>query len=74
MKDLTDRTSTIKKSNRKNYKREKEVTPEIDIKPNKTNNIKKFESPKRNFQILKNRNTRVIRKFHYFRKLFIPRL
>ncbi|TMW81186.1 hypothetical protein EJD97_011273, partial [Solanum chilense] len=74
MKDLTDRTSTIKNQIERITKEKKKVTPEIDINPNKTNNIKKFESPKKIFQILKSRNTRVIWKFHYFLKLFIQRL
>ena len=74
MKDLTDRTSTIKNKIERITKEKKKVTPEIDINPNKTNNIKKFESPKKIFQILKSRNTRVIWKFHYFLKLFIQRL
>ena len=74
MKDLTNRTSTIKNKIERITKEKKKVTPEIDINPNKTNNIKKFESPKKIFQILKSRNTRVIWKFHYFLKLFIQRL
>ena len=74
MKDLTDRTSTIKNQIERITKEKKKVTPEIDISPNKTNNIKKFESPKKIFQILKRRNTRLIWKFHYFLKLFIQRL
>ncbi|XP_055808058.1 protein TIC 214-like [Solanum dulcamara] len=74
MKDLTNRTSTIKNEIERITKEKKKVTPEIDIRPNKTNNIKKFESPNFFFQILKSRNTRVIWKFHYFLKLFIQRL
>ncbi|XP_059279969.1 protein TIC 214-like [Lycium ferocissimum] len=74
MKDLTDRTSTIKNQIERITKEKKKVTPEIDISPNKTNNIKKLESPKNIFQILKRRNTRLIWKFHYFLKLFIQRL
>uniref|UniRef100_A0A3Q7JKY4 Translocon at the inner envelope membrane of chloroplasts 214 n=1 Tax=Solanum lycopersicum TaxID=4081 RepID=A0A3Q7JKY4_SOLLC len=45
MKDLTDRTSTIKNQIERITKEKNKVTPEIDINPNKTNNIKKFELP-----------------------------
>ncbi|KAM3301484.1 hypothetical protein P3S67_015986 [Capsicum chacoense] len=65
MKDLTDRTSTIKNQIERITKEKKKVTPEIDISP---------KSPKNIFQILKKRNTRLICQFHYFRKLFIQRL
>lgn len=74
MKDLTNRTSTIKNKIERITKEKKKVTPEIDINPNKTNNIKNSNRQKKIFQILKSRNTRVIWKFHYFLKLFIQRL
>ena len=37
MKDLTNRTSTIKNKIERITKEKKKVTPEIDINPNKTN-------------------------------------
>nr|YP_009040380.1 hypothetical chloroplast RF19 [Hyoscyamus niger]AGU46528.1 hypothetical chloroplast RF19 [Hyoscyamus niger] len=74
MKDLTDRTSTIKNKIERITKDKKKVTPEIDISRNKKNNIKKSKSTKNFFEILQRRNTRLIWKFNYFFKLFIQRL
>nr|UXR13357.1 hypothetical chloroplast RF1 [Polyspora hainanensis]WQM48645.1 hypothetical chloroplast RF1 [Polyspora axillaris] len=73
MKDLTDRTSTIRNQIKRITKNKKKVTPEINDSPNKTSyNAKRFESP--NWQILKRRNTRLIRKLHYFIKFFTERI
>nr|YP_010994593.1 hypothetical protein RF1 [Disanthus cercidifolius]WOZ13325.1 hypothetical protein RF1 [Disanthus cercidifolius] len=82
MKDLTDRTSTIRNEIEKitKEKKNKFITPEINIRernisPNiKSNNAKRLESHKNIWQILKRRNTRLIRKSHYFIQFFIERL
>nr|YP_010449092.1 hypothetical chloroplast RF19 [Exbucklandia populnea]UTS57615.1 hypothetical chloroplast RF19 [Exbucklandia populnea]WBR75096.1 hypothetical chloroplast RF1 [Exbucklandia populnea]WCH59049.1 hypothetical protein RF1 [Exbucklandia populnea] len=79
MKDLTDRTSTIRNQIEKITKDKKKefitITPEINISPNKkSHNAKRLESPKNIWQILKRRNTRLIRKSHYFFKFFIERI
>nr|YP_010689209.1 hypothetical chloroplast RF1 [Exbucklandia tonkinensis]WBR74226.1 hypothetical chloroplast RF1 [Exbucklandia tonkinensis]WQM21744.1 hypothetical chloroplast RF1 [Exbucklandia tonkinensis] len=79
MKDLTDRTSTIRNQIEKITKDKKKefitITPEINISPNKkSHNAKRLESPKNIWQILKRRNTRLIRKSHYFLKFFIERI
>nr|ATV97074.1 hypothetical chloroplast RF1 [Eschweilera wachenheimii] len=75
MKDLTDRTSTIRNQIEKITKEKKKVTSEINISPNKTSyNAKRFESPKNIWQILKRRNTRLIRKLHYFIKFFTEKI
>ncbi|XAR69526.1 hypothetical protein NMG60_11001145, partial [Bertholletia excelsa] len=75
MKDLTDRTSTIRNQIEKIKKEKKKVTSEINISPNKTSyNAKRFESPKNICQILKRRNTRLIRKLHYFIKFFTEKI
>nr|YP_010986675.1 hypothetical chloroplast RF1 [Linanthus parryae]WOL37722.1 hypothetical chloroplast RF1 [Linanthus parryae] len=65
IKDLADRTSTIKK--KKMIKEKKESTLEIEVSPKKRSyNTQRFESPKNIWQILKRRNARSIRKLHYF--------
>nr|YP_010688948.1 hypothetical chloroplast RF1 [Corylopsis platypetala]WBR73791.1 hypothetical chloroplast RF1 [Corylopsis platypetala] len=77
MKDLTDRTSTIRNQIEKITKEKTKefLTPEINISPNKkSNNAKRLESPKNIWQILKRRNTRLIRKWHYFIKFFIEKI
>nr|QKV44352.1 hypothetical chloroplast RF1 [Daphniphyllum macropodum] len=79
MKDLTDRTSTIKNQIEKITKDKKKefLIPEINISPNKkSNNAKRLKSPQSIWQILKikRRNTRLIRKFHYFIKFLIERI
>nr|QID91461.1 hypothetical chloroplast RF19 [Cercidiphyllum japonicum] len=77
MKDLTDRTSTIRNKIEKITKDNKKefLTPEITISPNKkSHNAKRLEPPKNIWQILKRINTRLIRKSHYFIKLFIERI
>nr|URX55141.1 hypothetical chloroplast RF1 [Coptis chinensis var. brevisepala]URX55226.1 hypothetical chloroplast RF1 [Coptis chinensis var. brevisepala] len=79
MKDLTDRTSTIRNQLEKitKYKKNIFLTPDIKISPNETscdNNI--LESPKEIWQILilKRKNARLMRKCHYFFKFFIERI
>nr|YP_010314880.1 hypothetical protein RF1 [Cissus antarctica]UNA64445.1 hypothetical protein RF1 [Cissus antarctica] len=77
MKDLTDRTSTIRKKIEKIIKDKKKLllTPEINISPNKASyNAQRFESQKSIWKILKRRNSRLIRKSHYFIKFFIERI
>nr|YP_009419897.1 hypothetical chloroplast RF1 [Sinojackia rehderiana]ASM46576.1 hypothetical chloroplast RF1 [Sinojackia rehderiana] len=75
MKDLTDRTSTIRNQIERITKEKKKVTPGINVSPNKTSyNAKRFESPKNIWQILKRRNARLIRKLHYFFKFFTERI
>nr|WCH58615.1 hypothetical protein RF1 [Chunia bucklandioides] len=79
MKDLTDRTSTIRNQIEKITKDKKRefLTPEINISPNKnkkSHNAKRLESPKNIWQILKRRNTRLIWKSHYFIKFFIEEI
>nr|YP_010286252.1 hypothetical protein Ycf1 [Corylopsis microcarpa]UKS08229.1 hypothetical protein Ycf1 [Corylopsis microcarpa] len=77
MKDLTDRTSTIRNQIEKITKEKTKefLTPEINISPNKkSNNAKRLESPKNIWQILKRRNTRLIRKWHYFIQFFIEKI
>nr|YP_009698083.1 Ycf1 [Cornus peruviana]QEJ85090.1 Ycf1 [Cornus peruviana] len=72
MKDLTDRTSTIKNQIKKITKEKKKATP---ISPNKTSyNVKRLESPKTIWQMFKRRNVRLIRKLHYFLKFFIEKI
>ncbi|CBI33187.3 unnamed protein product, partial [Vitis vinifera] len=77
VKDLTDRTNTITKKIEKIIKDKKKLflTPEINISPNKASyNAKRLESQKSIWQILKRRNSRLIRKLHYFIKFFIERI
>nr|AQU64810.1 hypothetical chloroplast RF1 [Nyssa sinensis]AUF33526.1 Ycf1 [Nyssa wenshanensis]AUF33951.1 Ycf1 [Nyssa sinensis] len=75
MKDLTDRTSTIRNQIEKITKEKKKTTPGINISPNKTgSNVKRVKSPKNIWQILKRRNVRLIRKLHYFLKFFIEKI
>nr|YP_009697830.1 Ycf1 [Cornus canadensis]QEJ84838.1 Ycf1 [Cornus canadensis] len=75
MKDLTDRTSTIRNQIERITKDKKKVTPEINISTNKTSyNVKKLDSPKTIWQMLKRRNVRLIRKLHYFLKFFIEKI
>nr|QFV17607.1 hypothetical chloroplast RF1 [Thalictrum petaloideum] len=75
MKDLADRTSTIRNQIEKITKDKKNIliTPDINISPNETDD-KRLESPKKIWQILKRRSSRLIRKCHYFIKLFIERI
>nr|YP_010314962.1 hypothetical protein RF1 [Causonis japonica]UNA64527.1 hypothetical protein RF1 [Causonis japonica] len=79
MKDLTDRTSTIRKKIEKIKKDKKDLflIPEINISPNKASysyNVKRLESQKSIWKIFKRRNSRIIRKSHYFFKFFIERV
>nr|QSQ71662.1 hypothetical chloroplast RF19 [Syringa reticulata subsp. amurensis] len=71
MKDLTDRTNTIRNQIERITKEKKKVTPEINISLNKTSyNAKRLEK----WQILKRRNTRLICKLPLFIKFFIERI
>nr|QFV18369.1 hypothetical chloroplast RF1 [Dichocarpum sutchuenense] len=77
MRDLADRTSTIRNQIQKITKDKKKIliTPDINISPNETScDNKRLESPKKIWQILKRRSSRLIRKCHYFIKLFIERI
>nr|YP_010314632.1 hypothetical protein RF1 [Cissus quadrangularis]UNA64197.1 hypothetical protein RF1 [Cissus quadrangularis] len=79
MKDLTDRTSTIRKKREKIIKDKKKLflTPEKNIRPNKAGyneKDKRLVSPKNIWKILKRRNSRLIRKSHYFIKVLIERI
>nr|YP_010396620.1 Ycf1 [Cornus wilsoniana]UQJ75646.1 Ycf1 [Cornus wilsoniana] len=72
MKDLTDRTSTIRNQIERITKEKKKATP---ISPNKTSyNVKRLESPKTIWQMFKRRNVRLIRKLHYVFKFFIEKI
>nr|YP_010996121.1 hypothetical chloroplast RF1 [Trollius yunnanensis]WOZ19749.1 hypothetical chloroplast RF1 [Trollius yunnanensis] len=77
MKDLADRTSTIRNKIEKITKDKKNIfkTPHINISTNETSFYdKRLESTKNFWQILKRRNARLIRKCHYFLKFFIERI
>nr|ADD30913.1 putative RF1 protein [Berberidopsis corallina] len=77
MKDLTDRTSTIRNQIERITKDKKKgfLIPEINISPNKTSyDAKRLESPKNIWQVVKRRNARLIRKSHYFLKFLIERI
>nr|YP_009516848.1 putative chloroplast RF1 [Thalictrum thalictroides]AYE67676.1 putative chloroplast RF1 [Thalictrum thalictroides] len=77
MRDLADRTSTTRNQIEKITKDKKNIliTPDINISPNETScDDKRLESPKKIWQILKRRSSRLIRKCHYFIKLFIERI
>nr|YP_009419549.1 hypothetical chloroplast RF1 [Sladenia celastrifolia]ASM46141.1 hypothetical chloroplast RF1 [Sladenia celastrifolia] len=75
MKDLTDRTSTIRNKIERITKDKKKVTPRINVSLNKTSyNAKRFEPQKNIWQILKRKNARLIRKLHYFLKFFTERI
>nr|YP_010427484.1 Ycf1 protein [Aquilaria cumingiana]YP_010427505.1 Ycf1 protein [Aquilaria cumingiana]USN92886.1 Ycf1 protein [Aquilaria cumingiana]USN92907.1 Ycf1 protein [Aquilaria cumingiana] len=71
MKDLTERTSTINNKLERilNEKKNGFLTQEKNIHSNK-----KLESLKRFSQILKRRNTRLIRKFSFFIKFFMEKI
>nr|QVL27310.1 hypothetical protein RF1 [Vitex tripinnata] len=72
MKDLTDRTSTIRNQIERIEKEKKKVTPRINnLSPNKTSsNAKRFEK----WQILKRRNAQLICKLPLFFKFFIEKI
>nr|YP_009871419.1 Ycf1 protein [Calligonum arborescens]YP_009871431.1 hypothetical chloroplast RF19 [Calligonum arborescens]QKS33103.1 Ycf1 protein [Calligonum arborescens]QKS33115.1 hypothetical chloroplast RF19 [Calligonum arborescens] len=77
MKDLTDRTSTIRNQIERITKDKKNGfrTLKINISPNKTSyGAQKLASLKNLFQILKRRNDRLIRKSHYFFKWIVERI
>nr|YP_009571006.1 hypothetical protein RF1 [Quintinia verdonii]QBC69512.1 hypothetical protein RF1 [Quintinia verdonii] len=76
MKNLTDRTSTIRNQIERIIKEKKKVTPEIktNSSPNKTSYGVESQSPKNIWQILKRRNARLIGKLHYFIKIFIEKI
>nr|YP_009862920.1 hypothetical protein RF1 [Spathodea campanulata]YP_009862932.1 hypothetical protein RF1 [Spathodea campanulata]QKD76296.1 hypothetical protein RF1 [Spathodea campanulata]QKD76308.1 hypothetical protein RF1 [Spathodea campanulata] len=72
MKDLTDKTSTIRNQIERITKEKKKVTPRINnLSPNKTSsNAKRFEK----WQILKRRTAGLIAKLPLFFKSFIQRI
>ncbi|YP_004769992.1 hypothetical chloroplast RF19 (chloroplast) [Wolffia australiana] len=77
IKDLADRTTTIRNQIEQITKDKKKivVTPGISISPNKTNCAdKNSELQKHIWQIFKRKSTRLIRKFYYFIKYFIERI
>nr|YP_009759458.1 Ycf1 [Stenospermation multiovulatum]QIQ48658.1 Ycf1 [Stenospermation multiovulatum] len=77
IKDLADRTSTIRNRIEQITKDKKKrvLTPGISISPDKTNCAdKNAELQKPIWQIFKRKTTRLIRKFYYFLKYFIERI
>nr|UIO60361.1 hypothetical protein RF1 [Rubus innominatus] len=79
MQDLTDRTNTIinQIEKIKNEKRGGVLIPDRNISSNKikiSDDDKRLESQKNIWQILKRKNVRLIRKSHYFLKIFIERV
>lgn len=67
---IINKIKTIKKDKRRRF-----ITPERNINPNKISYDEKgLESPKNIWQILKRKNLRLLRKSHYFVKLFIEKL
>nr|UKQ58350.1 hypothetical chloroplast RF19 [Silene viscidula] len=74
-KDLANRTRTIKNKIEKFSKEKNFKTLKLIRQPNKTHyGTKNFESPQNLGQILKRKNTRLIRKSNYFKKFFRERL
>nr|UFJ43525.1 hypothetical chloroplast RF1 [Koelreuteria bipinnata] len=77
IKDLTNRTSIIRNQIEKITKEKKNglITHEINISSNKPSYCTKIlGSAKRIWQILKKKNTRLIRKSYFFIKFFIERM
>nr|YP_010389217.1 hypothetical chloroplast RF1 [Allophylus viridis]UPQ44538.1 hypothetical chloroplast RF1 [Allophylus viridis] len=77
IKDLTNRTSIIRNQIEKITKKNKKglITHEININSNKKSYPGKILlSSKKNWQILKKTNTRLIRKSYFFIKFFIERM
>nr|YP_009731910.1 hypothetical chloroplast RF19 [Diospyros celebica]QHR85910.1 hypothetical chloroplast RF19 [Diospyros celebica] len=75
MKDLSNRTSTIRNQIERITKEKKKVIPGKNVSSNKTSyNAKRFEPEKKIWQRLKRRNARLIRKSHYFIKFFIEKI
>nr|QBC72668.1 hypothetical protein RF1 [Talinella dauphinensis] len=71
MKDVANRTRTIRNQIDKISKDKKKESVTVNISPNKTHNgVKRLESPQNIGQILKRRNARLIRKSIYFIKFF----
>nr|UKQ58022.1 hypothetical chloroplast RF19 [Silene stewartiana] len=74
-KDLANRTRTIKNKIEKFSKEKNFKTLKLIRQPNKTHyGPKNFESPQNLGQILKRKNTRLIRKLNYLKKFFRERL
>lgn len=77
IKDVVDRTSTIRNQIEKITKDKKKLflTPDRNINPNKIGcDDKGLESLKKIWQKLKRRSNRLIRKCYYFLKFFIERI
>nr|YP_010372036.1 hypothetical chloroplast RF1 [Portulaca gilliesii]YP_010372048.1 hypothetical chloroplast RF1 [Portulaca gilliesii]UOX27298.1 hypothetical chloroplast RF1 [Portulaca gilliesii]UOX27308.1 hypothetical chloroplast RF1 [Portulaca gilliesii] len=75
MKDLANRTRTIKNQIDKISKKKKKESVTVNISPNKTHyGIKRLESLQNIGQILKKRNARLIRKSIYFIKFFMEKI
>nr|UDN41615.1 Ycf1 protein [Carpodetus archboldianus] len=74
MKNLIDRTSTIRTKIEQIRKERQKVTSGINNSPNKKNKNNKVESPKNIWQILKRRNVRLRGKFSFFIKIFIEQI
>nr|YP_009581254.1 hypothetical chloroplast RF19 [Consolida ajacis]YP_009763526.1 hypothetical chloroplast RF1 [Consolida orientalis]QBK49236.1 hypothetical chloroplast RF19 [Consolida ajacis]QIS63790.1 hypothetical chloroplast RF1 [Consolida orientalis] len=79
IKDLADKTSTIRNKIEKMSKDKKSIFISTDRNISLTetscdNNNKRLESPKKIWQILKRRSARPIRKCHYFMNVFIERI
>nr|YP_010129893.1 hypothetical protein Ycf1 [Arisarum simorrhinum]YP_010129905.1 Ycf1 [Arisarum simorrhinum]QKJ80400.1 hypothetical protein Ycf1 [Arisarum simorrhinum]QKJ80412.1 Ycf1 [Arisarum simorrhinum] len=77
IKDLADRTTTIRNQIEQVTKDKKKIilTPDISISSNKTNSADKNpELQKHIWQIFKRKSTRLIRKLYYFLKYFIEKI
>uniref|UniRef100_UPI0030027637 hypothetical protein RF1 n=1 Tax=Hedyosmum orientale TaxID=226581 RepID=UPI0030027637 len=79
MRDLVDRTTTIRNQIERITKDKKKIfrtsDSDINIIPNETScDDKRSESQKHIWQISKRRSTRLIRNSHYFMKSFIERI
>nr|YP_010389391.1 hypothetical chloroplast RF1 [Harpullia cupanioides]UPQ44712.1 hypothetical chloroplast RF1 [Harpullia cupanioides] len=77
MKDLTNRTNRIRNQIEKITKENKKglLTHERNISSNKPSDRSKIlESSKKNWQIVKKKNTRLIRKSYFFIKFFLERV
>nr|YP_009912309.1 Ycf1 [Fulcaldea stuessyi]QLD96828.1 Ycf1 [Fulcaldea stuessyi] len=74
MKNMIDRTSTIRNQIEIMEKDKKKVTPGIKTNPNKKNKNNNGESPQNICQILKIKNIQLIIKLHYFLKICIEKI
>nr|QFV17859.1 hypothetical chloroplast RF1 [Ranunculus sceleratus] len=77
MKDMADRTNTIRNQIEKITKDKKNVfiTTDINIRPNETTwDDKRLEQSKIFWQIVKRGRARLIRKYHYFWKFCIEKI